>query len=325
MMKNQLLQNKEWLETKYVSDHLSSTRIGELCGVTRQTVLSALREHGIAIRNRTSKLAPYNDFFEVIDTEEKAYWLGFITADGNIHKTNPTLQINLSQQDKNHLEKFCVLIRRDIKPLKVAGDISKMCYTFLSSTKMKIDLANKGVVPAKTDIDQSPIFNNVPEYLRCHFIRGLFDGDGSLALMQKKTLFIFSIAGEINLLKTVKAYIQNEVGINDTQLDEYHRYAVIRWGGKTQVTAICKWLYDDCSVYLERKRASFNTILRRKSKARFHGVARTPGGKWNSFIWIENKRIHLGNYNSEMDAAKRYDIEAKKSGMPRYKYNFVNT
>lgn len=45
--------------------------------------------------------------FDVIDTEEKAYWLGFLTADGYIYSRDNTFGISLASIDKHHVEKIC--------------------------------------------------------------------------------------------------------------------------------------------------------------------------------------------------------------------------
>ena len=44
--------------------------------------------------------------FDTIDSEEKAYWLGFIYADGWISDANNCFTLTLQQRDVEHLLKF---------------------------------------------------------------------------------------------------------------------------------------------------------------------------------------------------------------------------
>ena len=49
------------------------------------------------------------DYFKEIDTEDKSYWLGFLYADGSIHKTKHTMDLVLSINDKEHLYSFVIV------------------------------------------------------------------------------------------------------------------------------------------------------------------------------------------------------------------------
>jgi hypothetical protein len=56
--------------------------------------------------------------FDVIDTPEKAYWLGFIIADGYLNDNKNMLRIKLGNKDKCHLEKFIKFLDGDLSMLK---------------------------------------------------------------------------------------------------------------------------------------------------------------------------------------------------------------
>src|SRR5690606_24292057 len=91
----------------YLEERLSSLNISKKFNVSSPTIQKLLRKEGIIRRVGESNLkyAQDNDFFKNIDTEEKAYWLGFLYADGYITQNNQ-LRINLSIEDENHLLKF---------------------------------------------------------------------------------------------------------------------------------------------------------------------------------------------------------------------------
>lgn len=318
---NHKVLDKKWLYQKYINEEKSSTDIGKLCHMNRFEVINNLHKHKIKTRKRTNKKVVNNNYFDKINTEEKAYWLGFITADGNVSKKYCRIQIVLAIVDKMHLEKFATIFE---KKVKVYEKCPGKCFFSLYNRKMYNDLLSIGVVPAKTDEDQSVIFDFIPDTFKKSFVRGLFDGDGSIAICSTKKDFTFSIAGEDRLLSKVSEYIYKKVGINKKETEKYHRMSIIRWGGKTQCTAIFKWLYKDSNIFLERKHNKFLDMCKLKSKAKYHGVATTRNkiSPWNAFIWINNKRIHIGNFSSEIEAAKAYDLKAKLNGFPKYKINF---
>ena len=106
------------------------------------------------------KLTKYKnlDFFNKINTEEKAYWLGFICADGNVSKTKNLLQINLSQKDANHLQKLSDIFGRKMYKgehrSKTDGRLRKYALLAVCSKSVKDDLISKGVHPDKTILDK---------------------------------------------------------------------------------------------------------------------------------------------------------------------------
>src|SRR3990167_6318101 len=101
----------------------SSGRIAKEFNTYKHKILKILRDNGVEIRNNSDcqrKFKIDEDFFNSIDTEEKAYWLGFISGDGNVGRNNNLLTISLSRLDKKHLIKF----KNDIKSEHKILDIS---------------------------------------------------------------------------------------------------------------------------------------------------------------------------------------------------------
>ena len=114
--------------------------------------------------------------FEKIDSEEKAYWLGFLYADGYISFSENKIELSLAEKDVHHIEKF-----RDF-----LGINNRICYRpsvkayrlSFRSDKCKQDLINQGCTPRKSLTLKFPTSKQVPYELIRHFIRGYFDGDG---------------------------------------------------------------------------------------------------------------------------------------------------
>ena len=113
------------------------------------------------------------DYFEYIDTADKAYWLGFIFGDGTISdaKYYQRLKIGLAEKDIAHVKKFAV----DVAYPKEIVHSNIRLY----SQKMVLDLIDKGVLPNKTYRGGHPI--NVPNEFLIDCARGLFDADGSIS------------------------------------------------------------------------------------------------------------------------------------------------
>lgn len=266
--------------------------------------------------------------FDNIDTQTKAYWLGFITADGNTSKNGYTTSVNLSAKDKGHLQKLAQFLNGKVMDVKwIKGDKSYAgCYLHVSDKHMQNMLVSIGVVPNKTEYDQSCILNSVPNDLISHFVRGLFDGDGSIC--ESNETPCFSIAGENRLIDAVKNILVSKIGVSDTKIDTYEHHSVIRWAGRKQCKAIYQWIYKDAETFLERKKLIFIDICNKAKpgSSKYFGVLwYKPKNKWNAYIWSGGKRKHLGYFEKEIDAARARDAAAIELGLPVYKLNFTET
>jgi intein-encoded DNA endonuclease-like protein len=152
-------------------------------GVSSCTISKFLKKNGISIINRQNEQFGLNkDIFSVIDTEEKAYWLGFLYADGNISSSSNRISIALKESDRSHLEKFKKFIDGNINILYKKS--VNACVISFRCKEMKKDLVSLGCVPNKTWIINS--IPNIKDELKIHFIRGFFDGDGCITYGNKK-------------------------------------------------------------------------------------------------------------------------------------------
>lgn len=94
------------------NSNMSCTKIGKILHINRNTVSNILNKHNIIVINKQN-LPKFNErIFDSIDTEEKAYWLGFIFADGYIsskskyNKMEYKFELSLKGNDSEHLDKF---------------------------------------------------------------------------------------------------------------------------------------------------------------------------------------------------------------------------
>lgn len=220
------------------------------------------------------------NYFENIDTEEKAYWLGFIMADGTVIKTNKNmklynrLKLALKLSDECHLKKLlkCIESTTEIKhyttknnTTNYSGNDYTYCYVNCDSIKLTNDLIKLGCVPNKTYECSIP---DIPNNLIRHFIRGYFDGDGSISIYKdsntKKIRGEFSITSNYNMLTDIQNILIDKCNLKTTKIKTYKRTdkaGSLRYGGKNQLTRIYEYLYNDSTIFLERKYNNFKLLF----------------------------------------------------------------
>ena len=194
----------------------------------------------------------YNkQFFNSIDTEEKAYWAGFIAADGNIRKDFLKMRIELNIQDYDHLEKFRKSIAGNNPIKESVRPNNHSCYIDINCKEMCLALNDLGITPKKSltlDIN----IKKIPKDLRRHFIRGYFDGDGSLNNYKRENH---------NYLEWELSFISSNKFLNQILKELNKERKLYSCGNnyrfcfksKKDIFEIIEYLYKDATIYLDRK------------------------------------------------------------------------
>ncbi|MCU5076862.1 hypothetical protein [Bacillus paranthracis] len=229
--------------------------VGEQFSVSKWKVTEVLTRHGIKQRTGGQARSKYQcneSFFDVIDTEEKAYWLGFLAADGFLRSDKDQWGVTLSTIDKSHLEKLKNSIEATHPVNEFIVNRAKgyfSCRLFVASKQMKDALVKNGVVEKKTDRMLFPTKEQVPDHLIRHYARGYFDGDGSF-YMDSRGRLIFNLLGtEEFLIGFKEAFdIENKVLKDARSIVHY-----ISVGAREKVLNLMNYLYEDATIYLERK------------------------------------------------------------------------
>ena len=151
------------LADEFLNSTISLTKLAIREGTTRQTLAKYFKKFGIPIINKQNRLKFDNTVFDFIDTEEKAYWLGFIFADGTINsspmdsdkKCTYTIEISLKADDFNHLEKFnafmkCETNRVKISDAKCGKVVYKRCRWWITNKHLWKILNGYGCTPRKS-------------------------------------------------------------------------------------------------------------------------------------------------------------------------------
>ena len=219
--------------------------------VSRDVIFKRLKENNISLQTINKNM------FKIIDTEEKAYWLGFLYADGYVNPKNYQIEIALQENDLSHLEKLKKFLNINLKitlrELKLKNNkkyknkIYKSARLSFASKILFNDLINLGCTTAKSLTLTFPNDDIVPPDLKRHFMRGYIDGDGFLVNTEKTYCFGFTSTEEF--IHMACQYFN----LRQYKLDPRGKAFSWRSGHKTLVKQYLKLFYDNSHIYLDRK------------------------------------------------------------------------
>lgn len=263
---NVLYNDKDWL-IEQLNIHGSGKKIAETHSIAVTSVNRWIRKYKLEDeRNigQSSRIRTLDEkFFSNINTEEKAYWLGFIVADGCIYhnKTSYDITFTVGLIDKDHMRKMQTSLKNDneiTESLGTKGNID-VHYRF-SSKRMFTDLQKLGVVQRKTGKESIP---NIPNELVRHFIRGYFDGDGSTYGLKEYNLIGFNICcANKGFLEDIKNHLEDNTSIkmNPVRTNGKNNF-FLDLKNRNKCHRIYSYLYTNCSFYLDRKKSTIHQFL----------------------------------------------------------------
>ncbi len=237
-----------------IRKNMTITSIADKYHVSRATIHNKLKEFDI---NHQGIKFNHN-FFENIDDEYKAYWLGFIMADGCVSLTQSSkVCIKLSQKDEKHLSKWHEALNSINKLYNYIANNTTASTHY--SKKMCQDLIKLGCVPNKSLILQYP---QIDQTLDRHFIRGYFDGDGCIYFHKNqyhddnlRLIFL----GTLQFLNTIREKICTTAQVKQKPNT---RIYCLEISGYKQARRIAAWLYEDSRMFLDRKKGKYLASLR---------------------------------------------------------------
>jgi transposase-like protein len=220
------------------------------------------------------------DFFEKIDTHEKAYILGLLASDGNNNTEFNSVRLSLQESDYEIVSKVRDLIAPN-KPIKtIIKDnprFSNMVTLDITNKKISTDLANLGIIANKT------FKLKVEDWLSGEFINsailGFHDGDGSFYYKEKwgkkhkprttpEKTWTFSFIGLRVLCEFMQKTFKEVLGINSSVVphskykgNEEKPLCTLRVYGNLQNKTLMDWLYKDCSIFMKRKHDNYLDML----------------------------------------------------------------
>lgn len=231
----------------------TAREIGDKIGRSKNAVALKLNKLGIVV----SKYNYNKNYFDIIDTEEKAYWLGFMYADGYVvyskESRNHEVSIELKASDYEHLIKFNKSLNGNIqvgfKERERWGKLHKICYIRFYSKDLADGLTKNGCIENKTFFIKMP---NIEEKLKKHFIRGFFDGDGSVYHRKDRNgIYANFTSASYDFLVEIRVYLF-DLGINSYIVKDREHYQ-LRIYGKKFTMIFLEHIYGNSIIYLNRK------------------------------------------------------------------------
>jgi LAGLIDADG DNA endonuclease family protein len=291
-----------------------------------------LHKNGIKPRTPTQTRSRHftinEDYFASVDTEEKAYFLGFLYADGCNVEERGVIQMQLQARDSYILERLNHAIgsNRTLKFYKRETESHQDKYLLrITCKKLSEDLCKLGCHARKSLTLKFPTQEQVPPHLLHHFVRGYFDGDGTI--YEKRDVFQYRVSMCVSddFGQSFKEVIEKLFGMHVSIVYKKNnkiREAVI--SGGSQMPIIMEWMYKDATIYLKRKYEKWQRLKEHLSgyqtpaSSCYVGVSYMKANKkFTAYFHKDKKRFYLGLFESEIEAAKAYNKGIIEMGLNR--------
>ena len=251
-------EQRAQIRTLY-ADGKGAPEIGRIIGCHSSAVYYVLEEAGIDRRERIGCENP--GYFDDISTPDRAYWLGFIGADGCVtgfRNNAPRLQIKLARKDRDHL----LLLHAALKATHPvidneqhsAGAMRPYSTLTVYSPPLVDGLMRHGITPRKSHTLQPW---DGPADLMPHYWRGMMDGDGHITINDHGVYT--GLVGSEHVIRAYTAWVNANFGTRVNARTGQTRAWVVQVGGLgARGSAVCRLLaalYDDAPVALARKKA----------------------------------------------------------------------
>jgi hypothetical protein len=265
----------EWIEL--YKGGMGCVEISRLYNCAASSVSVVTEKYGIRRSRKEAhqlahvqKYGEADNYFDNIDTEEKAYYLGYIVADGCIfeRKSNgeKALSIFLQVTDGYIIERLGSILRRNVLVRPPKGKDKEQRGLRVTSAHIYDTLRSYGITERKSyDNHEATVFNHIPPDLMSHFLRGLIDGDGCIIAIRgrrdrRRDSGRISLCGNRSDMQGV-ADIFTSIGCRSAKVRKRLNIYGVTWGSMTDLRNIIHYLYDNATIYLDRKKRVAEEIL----------------------------------------------------------------
>lgn len=256
--------DKQELERLYNNENMTIRGIAKRYGCMDKTVSEALRRLGVPTRRPgddkrcNAKYTVNSHYFDVIDSEAKAYLLGLIASDGHVSKAG-VLMFSFQCADADIIA--WILDELDSNhPVKYRHNETSR-HVSIASTALCKRLNEIGISNSKSyDLSIGKVMESIPDNLHSHFVRGLFDGDGSICIYKypyfKKHTYHFGFTG----VRETCDFMNEYFGLETKMADEGNGIWTCVSSNHQKIIAAGHKLYRDATVFFPRKRDTFLQI-----------------------------------------------------------------
>jgi len=273
-MSHKLTQNQIIEVIEKYNSGLSAGILSKTYNITPTSIYALMKRRGINRRSYSSSSRKYTlneEYFNVIDSSDKAYFLGFLMADGYNNEKRGVIELSCAEKDKEILDKLNNLINSN-KPIRFVESKDVRSYRIdWCSKKLSNELLKYGCMQTKSLKLEFP---KLDDKLISHFIRGYFDGDGcisySYSLKNNALGTVFKVV--VNFVSTenfclyLKEYFEKNININSSiscrHPENNNTNRTLNISGAIQVSKLMEWMYKDATIYLQRKKDKFEESIK---------------------------------------------------------------
>lgn len=265
------------LYEKYLNGDISFTEISVKLNIKYSYLNYYFVQNNIKSRVKVLNETTQHDFFEKIDNEIKAYLLGYFYADGSLDENKNRISISQTEKDLYIIELFKEYIGRyyKISSLNCTKERNGYCSKpmksiTIHSEKIVKDLIKKGITKRKTYF---PLHNIdfVPDELKIHFIRGYFDGDGTVysgivnhkrknKIYQSRNYNWNIISHNKEHLVLLQEFLKTEYQIKTNVISDIRGNFLLSITSKENFKKMRDVLYENANFFLKRKYEKYMTI-----------------------------------------------------------------
>lgn len=273
----------------YLSQPMTMKQVEEKYELSHPTITKILKDVPKYTKAKLNSPNMKERFFQEINNEASAYFLGLLISDGNVFKDNTgrqaSISITLDLKDEYMLKKFKEVLQTNTS---IVYDGRGCGQIAVRSNIMAEDLAKYGVVPRKSYSTYPP---QISKEMMPHLIRGIFDGDGSIIAKpnpnndgHNRFLHSISFCGTHQLMEDISNCILENLGIKATVYDYKDRnLSELKIQSIHNIAKIGYWIYINATIFLNRKKDIFNDFLKH-----YNNILVEQFKKEYETIWYKN-------------------------------------
>lgn len=262
-----------------------------------------------------------NTIFDVIDTSDKAYWIGFLYADGYITSQRGGFGIGLGEKDLSQLHKFCSFLSLDNIECIKYQEKTKSYRIQLADIHMYEELIKIGFTPNKSYEQNTTVIDNIPQELKKFFILGFWDGDGYVSISKEKKNLTGCVSKNQPLIEEIVSIINFYFGDNFSKILLSDGYPRIRLT-TNKAKKFLDWLYEDSNYFLDRKYQTYLQFKKPDEKYNrpYKNINKLPSGNYFVKKTYQKKQYTIGTFSSIKEAVDAYNKKAEEIGFAKQKY-----
>lgn len=253
--------------------------ISKELNISYNIVRRVIKKAGLSGKAKPQPINMNDTYFTNVNNEFKAYFLGLLHADGSIctqtdneysilhGKQKPKFSISLIEQDKYLLE----ILKKELK-------LSSKIYTKQDNRNNRqpistLSCAKQSFVNTILDLKDSDLIIRVPFKLRRHFIRGYFDGNGSIWWTGTKRVATYELCGNKEIIDTLYKEVKSLFSPHNC----YTKNTTTKSIRGRNIESMYKYLYEGSTVFMVRKFIKFNSIIIERSQTTIEHPSKDEG------------------------------------------------